>query len=234
MASNELTADQTRDRNIAAMGEELGSIYSQLWQELAWLYRTWAEYVALFGTKESRVELLNKAAPAFTRIVQDYLWEGVILHVARLTDPPKSVGKRNLSIRALEEAATDSDLKERVSVAVTKALSASEFCRDWRNRHLAHRDLNLALKRGAEPLLTASRQKVNEALTSLSDVLNVVSLKYMGATTLFDIDLRVGGGPGGAMSLLHCIDMGVEAEQVKRDRLKSGSFDERDYRPRDL
>ncbi|TFZ07872.1 hypothetical protein [Ramlibacter humi] len=234
MASNELTADQARDRNLAAMGEELGSIYSQLWQELAWLHRTWAEYVALFGTKESRVDLLNEAAPAFNRIVQDSLWEGVILHVARLTDPPKSVGKRNLSIRALEDAATDSELKVQVSKAVAEALSASEFCRDWRNRHLAHRDLNLALKRGAEPLQAASRQKVKEALASLSHVLNVVSLKYMESTTLFDVDLRVGGGPGGAMSLLYYIDMGVEAERRRRERLKSGSFDESDYRPRDL
>lgn len=234
MASNELTADQARDRNIAAMGEELGSIYSQLWQELARLYRTWAEYVALFGTKESRVDLLNKAAPAFTRIVQDSLWEGVILHVARLTDPPKSVGKRNLSVRALEEAVTDSELKLRMSEAVTKALSAAEFCRDWRNRHLAHRDLNLALKLGAEPLLAASRQKVSEALASLSDVLNVVSLKYMGSTTVFDIDIHLGGGPGGTMSLLYYIDMGVEAEKRRREKHKSGNFDVSDYRPRDL
>lgn len=234
MALNELTADQARLRNLEAMGEELGSIYSQLWQELAWLYRTWAEYVALFGTKESRVELLNEAAPAFTRIVQDSLWEGVILHIARLTDRPESVGKRNLSIRTLEEAAADSELKARVSEVVAEALSASEFCRDWRNRHLAHRDLNLALKRGAEPLKAASRQKVKEALTSLSTVLNVVSLKYLGSTTCFDIDLRIGGGPGGAMSLLYFVDMGVEAERRSCERRKSGDFDANDYRPKAL
>ena len=180
------------------------------------------------------MELLNEAAPAFTRIVQDSLWEGVILHIARLTDPPKSVGKRNLSIRALEEAVTDSEVKEKVSEAVAEALAASEFCRDWRNRHLAHRDLNLALKLGAKPLKAASRQKVTEALASLSNVLNVVSLKYVESTTLFDIDLRVGRSPGGAMSLLYFIDMGVEAEGRRRERLKNGHFDANDYRPRDL
>lgn len=234
MGLNELTADQARERNIAAMGEELGSIYSQLWQELTWLYRTWAEYVILFGTKESRVELMNKSAPAFTRIVQDSLWEGIVLNIARLTDPPKSVGKRNLSIRALEEAVMDSELKLQMSEAVTKVLSASEFCRDWRNRHLAHRDLNLALKRGAEPLLAGSRQKVSDALASLSDVLNVLSLKYIGATTFFDIDLRIGGSPGGATSLLYYIDMGIEAEKKRHERLKRGNFDSSDYRPKDL
>ncbi len=234
MASHELTSDQARLENVAAMGEELGSIYSQLWQEVAGLYRTWTEYLVLFGTKESRVELLNSAAPAFTRIVQDSLWEGLILHIARLTDSPKSMGKPNLSIRSLEAAVTDSGLKARVSVAVAEALSASDFCRDWRNRHLAHRDLDLALRRVAEPLKSASRLKVTAALDGLSTVLNLVSHKYLESTTIFDLELRVGGGLGGAMSLLYYIDMGLEAERTRRERLKSGSFDTDDYRPRDL
>ena len=234
MASHELTADEARLRNIEVMGGQLGSIYSQLWQELAWLHRTWAEYVALFGTKESRVTLLNSAAPSFTRIVQDSLWESVILHIARLTDPAKSMGKPNLSVRALEDAVTDPGLKAQVSASVADALLASDFCRDWRNRHLAHRDLELALKRGAEPLKPASRLKVKEALDGLSAVLNLLSRKYFDSTTLFDTDLRTGGGPGGTMSLLYCIDMGLEAERTRLERRKSGHFDPDDYRPRDL
>jgi hypothetical protein len=234
MTSHDMTADEARLKNIAAMGDQLGAIYSELWQELAWLYRTWAEYVALFGTKESRVALLNEAAPAVTRIVQDSLWEGIILHVARLTDPVKSAGKPNLSICALEDAATDSLLKGKLSPPVQAALSAADFCRDWRNRHLAHRNLDLSLKRGAEPLKPASRAKVNEALNGLSAVLNVVAHHYFRSTTLFDLELRVGGGPGGAMSLLYVIHAGLEAERRKREKLESGEFDPNDFRPRDL
>ncbi|OZA95809.1 MAG: hypothetical protein B7X59_11000 [Polaromonas sp. 39-63-203] len=213
MLAQEMTADESRLRNIAAMGEHAGSIYSQLWQELARLYRTWAEYVALFGTKESRVALLNEAAPAFTRIVQDFLWEGVILHIARLTDPPKSMGKPNLSVRALEDAVSDPELKAKVSASVSGALLASEFCRDWRNRQ--------------------SRLKVKEALDGLSEVLNVLTRHYFDSTTIFDLDLHVGGGPGGAMSLLYFIDLGVQADKSREARLKSGHFDPNDYRPCD-
>lgn len=234
MSTHEMTADESRLRNIAAMGERVGSIYSQLWQELVWLYRTWAEYVALFGTKESRVALLNNVAPAFTRIVQDSLWERVILHLARLTDPPKSMGKPNLSVRALEDAVTNSELKAKVSAAVREALLASEFCRDWRNRHLAHRDLDLALKRGAEPLKSASLLKVNEALIGLSDVLNVLTRHYFDSTTFFGIDLRVGGFPGGAISLLYFVDLGIKADRTREERLRNGNFDPNDYRPSDL
>lgn len=236
MAATELTAEQSRLRNIEAMGNELGAIYSQLWQELAWLYRTWAEYVALFGTKESRVTLLNTAAPAFTRIVQDSLWEGTILHIARLTDSPMTgrEKKKNLSIRALEAVIPDSELKVTVSAAVQASLEASSFCRDWRNRHIAHRDLDLALGLGAEPLTPASRLMMNNALESLSAVLNLLSLKYFDSTTFFDLDLRTGGGSGGAMSLLYYIDMGTHAEHARHERLKNGVYNPDDYHPQHL
>lgn len=229
-----MTPEEAFQRNVDAMGQNIGSIYSQLWQELAWLYRTWAEYVTLFGTKESRVMLLNSAAPAFTRIVQDSLWDGIILHIARLTDPARSMGKHNLSIRALDEVVTDNTLKAKASPAMEKALNAADFCRDWRNRHLAHRDLHLALRTGGEPLKPASRLKVKEALSALSDVLNVFSRHYLGSTTLFDLDVRSGGGPDGAMSLLYYIDIGMEAERIRREHLESGEFNQTDYRPMDL
>src|SRR5262245_20632655 len=95
------TAEEARAHSIELMGPELGEIYAALWQEVAWIHSKWAEYVVLYGTKESRVDLLNRAAPRFARLIQDTLWEDVVLHIARLTDPPKSTGKHNLSLQSL-------------------------------------------------------------------------------------------------------------------------------------
>ncbi|HZV82065.1 MAG TPA: hypothetical protein VFF53_07865, partial [Geobacteraceae bacterium] len=89
------TAEEARANYIEHMGEPLGSVYHCLWQELAWLYSKWNEYVTLYGAKPSRLELLNDAAPHFFRVVQDALWEATILQIARLTDPPKSAGKED-------------------------------------------------------------------------------------------------------------------------------------------
>ena len=99
MTSNVRTPEEARTEHIRVMGEELGSLYDALWQEVAGLHGKWSEYAALFGTRESRVDLLNQAAPYFFRIVQDSLWEDVLLHIARLTDPPKSAGKSNLTVQ---------------------------------------------------------------------------------------------------------------------------------------
>jgi hypothetical protein len=59
------TAEEAKKTNVEKMGAQLGVHYSALWQEVALLYRNWGEYSALFGTKPSRIELMNRAAPYF-------------------------------------------------------------------------------------------------------------------------------------------------------------------------
>ncbi len=224
------TAEETLADNIQVMGKDLGELYSALWQEVAWVHSKWAEYVQLFGVKESRIHLLNRAAPRFARLVQDSLWEDVLLHVARLTDPPKSMGKGNLSIQALAPHISDPKVRGEVQQLVEEAVLRSDFCRDWRNRHLAHRDLLLALSRGAEPLKAASRQSVREALQALAATLNAVAAHYLDSTTMFDLETD----SGGALSLLYVIDDGLKADDERRARLRSGKAEPSDYRPKDL
>ena len=95
------TAEQSLAEHIEIMGAEVGSIYSALWQEIAWIHKKWAQYVALYGTNPARIKLMNHVAPSMFKTVEDALWADVLLHLARLTDPPKSAGKRNLSIQQL-------------------------------------------------------------------------------------------------------------------------------------
>jgi AbiU2 len=228
--SAERTSEETKQRYIELMGAELGTLFHVLSNELAWLYAKWGEYVELFGTKPSRIDLVNRAAGFFFRIVQDSLWEDALLHIARLTDPPKSAGRQNLTIRRLPELIDDPSTKERVSTLINTATGKSSFCRDWRNRHIAHKDLNLALRKGAEPLEPASRAQVKEALDSLSDILNAVSLHFDDSTTSFE---GVGSGRG-AISLLYVIDDGLQQEQQRRHRLATGDIRAGDYGPRDL
>lgn len=60
-----LTAEEAKKRNAEHRGEPLGTLFHALWQETAWLYAKWAEYVELFGTKESRIELLKRRRATF-------------------------------------------------------------------------------------------------------------------------------------------------------------------------
>jgi hypothetical protein len=229
-SSNAHTADQIRAKDIAAMGVDLGEVYSALWQQLSWLHRKWGHYVDLFGTGSKRVTLLNETAPNFFRTVQDSLLENVFLHIARLTDPPKSAGKDNLSFKRLPALLTDSALRSEVNTRLAALNATSEFARDWRNRRLAHGDLSLALDRAAEPLAPASRSHVKDALSAMGTVLNAVSLHYHESTTMFEFV----GEPsaGGATSMLYLLRSGREAESRRRERIRSGTYTPEDMEHR--
>ena len=138
-------ADQIKEDDIKLMGEMLGTVYYELWQEVAWLHEKWGEYEELYVKKKSRINLMNQTAPLFFRIVQDTLWQNVLLNIARITDPIKSAGKKNLTLQILPSLVKD-ELHESITSMVKKSVRKAEFCRDWRNRHIAHMDYNLAIE----------------------------------------------------------------------------------------
>lgn len=224
------TAEEAKENYITVMGEPLGSLFHSLWQEVAWLFLKWDNYVELFGSKPSRVDLLNEAAPGFFSIVQHTLWEAILLHIARLTDPPNSRGKANLTSQRLHALVSDAVAAQAVKALTDNAIAAASFCRDWRNRRIAHSDLSLAVDLHPVPLEAASREKVTLALNALVDVLNAVTQHYLDTSNVFDLP----GYPGDAGSLLYVVDDGVRAKAERRDRLKRGEVRDDDFRHRDL
>jgi hypothetical protein len=132
------------------------------------------------------------------------LWEDTLLHIARLMDPPASLNqkdKANLTMQNLPELVDDQKTKKAVTEAVEAAKVASKFCRDWRDRHIAHRDLKLAIDETARPLETGSKKQVDDALDAITKVLNLVDAHYADSGSYF----KLGQGPGGAVSLLHAL-----------------------------
>jgi len=230
MSASERTAAQAKSDHIAKMGEEIGTVYSALWQEVAWINQKWAQYVELFGTSPERIELLNRAAPSMMRTIQDTLWEDVLLHLARLTDPPKSMGKANLSVRHLAALLASSPINMKADALAATALDACQFARDWRNRKLAHRDLDLALGQSVQQLAPASRAAVKTSLAALQELLNAVSLHYLDSTTFFHL------GPGGtdAVSLLYLLRDGLQSRDDRLARKRRGDHTPDDFKHRPL
>ncbi len=219
-----------KKRHVDSMGEELGLVFYELWKEVAWIHFTWSQYVELFGTRPSRIALLNEAAGQFFLVVHDSLLHDVMIHATRLTDPPKSCGKPNLTVNQLPDLIAGGPLKDAITALVEDANDKTEFCRDWRNRHIAHRDLDLALKRGATPLRSASREKVSAALDAIAKVLNAVEGHYSQSETNFK------GFPDhrGAVGLLYVIDAGLRAETERQARIREHKYLPEDLKSRDL
>ena len=126
--ADEQTADQVRKEHLDKLGPQLGPIFSELRDDLAWLQVKWGEYRELYGTSPERIDLMNSAAGLFFRILQDTLWEDALLHLCRLTDPAVMGNKQNLSINALPELCADNIVRETVSTLVEKAVAATSIC----------------------------------------------------------------------------------------------------------
>ena len=227
------TAEQMKRQNIDTMGERLGAQYSELWQEVAHIYIKWGEFVDLVATNPKRIEVLNRAAPMFFRIAQDALWESSLLHIARLTDSANSMGhkaKTNLTIQNFPALIDDPALKSKVTKLIDVALQKSNFCRDWRNRYIAHRDLELALNDSTQALAEANKNHVEAALTAIANVLNAVLAHYTKSETRFDLTPR----HNGAVTLLHVLDDGIKAQDKRSERLLAGTPLEEDLAAREL
>jgi hypothetical protein len=222
------TAEQVKAERIEKLGPKLGPMFHALSDDVAWLQVKWAEYRELFGTSPERIELLNSAAGLFFRILQDTLWEDALLHLARLTDPPKTRGKHNLTIRALPELCDDPALRLRVSRLVDDTLAATAFARDWRNRHIGHRDLVLALESAAKPLSPASRGDVSAALSAIHCVFNELTELVFDSALADDVITPATG----AEALLYVIRDGLEANDARRGRIETGRFAEDDLQHR--
>lgn len=214
-----MTADEIEQRNIAAMGETLGKQYTVLFHEVSALHLYWKEFLELFGTNDKRIDRLNRSAPGFFRMLQEQQFETNMLHIARLTDSPRSVGKENLTVRNLPDLVTDASFKPLVDEAIKK----TAFCREWRNQRFAHQDLLLAIQDGkARPLPAASKDSINAAVTALSDVLNAFEHHYYRNVC----DFASVAAHEGVSTLLFTLGFGVKAREEMEAKIARGEFDD--------
>ena len=223
--SEDRSGEEVRARNIAAMGQELGELYTLLSAELIWLFVRWKQYVQLFADKPSRIEIINESAPFFFGLIQRVLWEETLLGIARLAGPVATAGKQNLSMHRIPPLLSNHDLESRVSVLLDIVDEQGAFAIDWRNRHIAHRDLNLLLNSEAEPLAIASKELVDSVLDSMAALLNAIDQHYFRSTTAYRMALTTFG----AEELLYTLRDGLRLRKLRDERLEEGHYDSREW-----
>lgn len=194
----------------SSMGAELGGIFYRLWCECSWLHVVWRDYVALFDANEGDVTTLREAAPAFARVLRATMWEALVLQLCRISDPASNGKKQNLTIRRLS-VLVKPELQKRVDTAVADLVGKTEFARNWRNRYIAHRDLEVAFGISAEPLPSFSKAELAAALSSLAGILNLIEVEYCNSVISYK-DVLVSGD---AAQLAAVLRSGLEARAVR-------------------
>lgn len=178
--------DEVRSEYISAMGEELGASFYKLHRKLVELHVLWQQYRQLFGDGPTTVYLLNRTAGLFFKIVQDELWDSVLLGVSRMTDPPTTRENKNLTIQSLPPLISDDKLQGEVQDLCNKALVAAQFAREHRNKRIAHQDHDYLSHRNSAPLNGISRTLVEAMLSALRAVLNHLDLHFRDNTVMYE------------------------------------------------
>jgi hypothetical protein len=208
---------ETREQRLEAkrtkMPLALADLHWHLEDELTWMHVTWKEYLELFAANDRRIDLINATAPNFFVHYEDMVWRDTMLNLCRVTDPPSSVGKSNLTIRRLAAAVDHAGLKTKVCTEVEAAVKATEFARDWRNRRIAHRSLDLVLNPQLKPLANASRRQVEDAFTAIEIPMNSIGTHYEGVHHDF---AGVITAFSGSKALVYFLSSGLEADQVRK------------------
>lgn len=228
------TEEQVQAEYIEKMGPELGELFHAIESELTWVHWKWKQYRVLFGENPKRIDLLNEAASFFFYVVQSVLFEDALLGIARLAGPPSSVGKPNLTVKRLcpllraqiPPLLREGAVLDEMDDLVARAVKAAEFATDWRHRHIAHRDLGLALKKSVQLPPAASRQQVEDSLSALRDVMNCIERSYCKAESAYS-----GPTPWDAEALLYVIRDGLLRERDRSERWNRGEVHEDDLKP---
>ncbi|MDA3936904.1 MAG: hypothetical protein PF636_08655 [Actinomycetota bacterium] len=208
---------------MASFGPALGPVYSALSSEVLWLYTKWLEYRELYAGSSDRIQLLNDSASHYFWMTQHVMWRDILLHIARLTDPPHQGANVNLSLLSLPEVVEDVDMRVRVEAILESTCGKAAFAREYRNKHLAHQDIDHALDRVA-PLSMGSRQSVEDVLAAFAEALNEICLHHTDGTMLY-AEVRP---TDGARSLIHWLNVARQAELERRDRIQDGIFTSED------
>lgn len=222
------SAEQVLEQHIRDMGDELGRVYNALSIEVSWLHIKWQLYRQLFAKSEARIELLNEAAGHCFGVLQRALADGVLLHIARVTDREQIAGRSNLTICALASRVPNVALRTDVVQLVATALATCDPLRAWRHRQLAHGDLAAAL--GTEVVAGVSRAQIEEALRAIRAVLNRIERHYGWSPMRYD-DPIVPGDDGDM--LVYYLSKGLRQEKLRHQRFREGKPLPEDLRPED-
>ena len=216
------TAEDILQEQTEAMGEEFGPIYNRLYREIIFIHHKWSEFESLYGQGDDPIKSMNKFAPFFFYIVQNNLFDDVILNICRITDPIKTLGKYNITIQLFPEH-VEKEIRSSIAEQVESIISDSSFCRDRRNRIISHIDKDLALNQSVKPLEPANRNRVNALLKKFQELFNSIERHY------FDSEVYFGFARPEGYSILKWAEDGLKLDELKWKFLESGKLDAEDF-----
>jgi hypothetical protein len=118
-------------------------------------------------------------------------------------------------------------IERAVAKRIKAALAATKFVHEWRNRRVAHADLQHLLDQRPEPLKGGSQADVEAALSAFRELFNEIGHHFCDSHMVFDL-----AGVAGAECVLRRLAEGKEAYDARMEALLNGTASRADWGPR--
>jgi len=177
-------------------------------------------YRQLYGTNEERVDLLNECASTFFNQLQMVLLDDVALGLSRLTDLQETFGRENVVLLQLIEKLDQNLFSELIVKLRAKLERVEKKCspfRKIRNKRIAHRDLDTAIKTTSGSLPGISRLMVEEALEEIRQFINEFEVHFTESQTAYEYFILTAAGD----ALIVALKKAVEYDALVREGIIS-------------
>jgi hypothetical protein len=169
----------------STMPVALAAQFEPLFKEIMWLTAKWSEFLKLYAADKETIDLINRSAGYFFVIVQDTLWDDVLLHLTRLSGPARTGKNKNLSIFQFPLLVDSDTLRAKLESLLNERDEVFAFADRHRNKRLAHHDLAVAIT-GISSVPGSSRLQIRKAIQFLQDYARVIYAHYTDTDFIFE------------------------------------------------
>lgn len=168
------------------MKPEVRKLFWSLHEEVLYLFYRWKIYRQLFGSGQDNLNLLNQSGSNVFALLQNLIMDDVFLTLCRLTDPVKTNGFKNLSLRYLLGSTGDTitdDLRKDLERRLDKLGKIAKNIRVHRKKRIAHLDLRYATD--AEVLPPVIHGDLDSSLELLESIMRELHRAVSDADTRY-------------------------------------------------
>jgi hypothetical protein len=160
-------------------------LFNKLRSDFRYLNFQWKIMCQLYDSGPENIQLLNKSGSNVFRTLQILIIDDVMLNLCRFNDPPKSVGRENVSIRGWLEKNNLPDKKRREVARLLEELKEPmKNIRKARNQRITHNSADVV--QGVAPLLQVKYDEIEKSIGCIKYILNKIgdeSSNYIPALT---------------------------------------------------
>ena len=168
--------------------------------QCVWLQTCYNTYRALYESGADTQGLLTRSASRFFHDLNTILIEYVLLQISKITDPPESQGRENLTVsninRQLQAAGL---LTQEITDASTAIMRYRELIKESRNRVISHQDKETILIN--LPVGAHSESDVANFFKNLYAYVDAVG----NAVGVGPLDFKTTAGSGDVLDLLRLL-----------------------------